>query len=325
MLSVVIPAYNEEENILAAAKEITAVLKACRIENEIIFVNDGSKDGTWQMICKASEKLENVRGISFSRNFGKEAAILAGLSESTGACCAVMDCDLQHPAQKLPEMYRLWQQGYEVIEGVKSSRGKEGFLYKLAAKVFYKMLSGSVKIDMMHASDFKLLDRKAVDAILQMPEHYSFFRALSAWVGFETATVYFDVAERNAGKTKWSKKGLVKYAVSNITSFSSAPMHLITVLGVIILIFSIVFGLIALIQKLSGSALGGFTTVIIMLGFIGSIIMISLGIIGYYLSKIYEELKGRPRYIISKKTEDAPAKGKEASASYRRKFTDLGL
>ena len=302
MLSVILPAYNEKENIKAAARKVSDVLCAAQIENEIIFVNDGSKDGTWEEICEAAKEYENVRGICFSRNFGKEAAILAGLAAGKGACCAVMDCDLQHPPEKLPEMYALWQQGYEVIEGVKASRGKEGIFYNLTAKIFYKMLSGSVKIDMMHSSDFKLLDRKVVDVIVSMPEHYSFFRALSAWVGFETIQVSFDVEERKAGKTKWTKKGLLKYGVSNITSFSSAPMHIITVLGVIIFIFSLVFGIISLVQKISGVALGGFTTVIIMLGFIGSIIMMSLGIIGYYLSKIYEELKGRPRYIISKTT-----------------------
>lgn len=304
MLSVIVPAYNEEENIFAASEEISKVLEGAGIDNEIIFVNDGSEDSTWTEILAASKEYENVRGLCFSRNFGKEAAILAGLSESAGECCAVMDCDLQHPPAKLVEMYRLWEQGYEVIEGVKSSRGKESVFHKLAAKLFYKIMSGSVKIDMMQASDFRLLDRKAVDIIVQMPEHFSFFRALSSWVGFETASVSFDVAERNAGRTKWSKKGLIKYALSNITSFSSAPMHLITVLGIVILIFSLVFGIISLVQKICGAALGGFTTVIIMIGFIGSIIMISLGIIGYYISRIYEELKGRPRFIISKKTEE---------------------
>ena len=304
MLSVIVPAYNEEENIFAASEEISKVLEGAGIDNEIIFVNDGSEDSTWIEILAASKEYENVRGLCFSRNFGKEAAILAGLSESAGECCAVMDCDLQHPPAKLVEMYRLWEQGYEVIEGVKSSRGKESVFHKLAAKLFYKIMSGSVKIDMMQASDFRLLDRKAVDIIVQMPEHFSFFRALSSWVGFETASVSFDVAERNAGRTKWSKKGLIKYALSNITSFSSAPMHLITVLGIVILIFSLVFGIISLVQKICGAALGGFTTVIIMIGVIGSIIMISLGIIGYYISRIYEELKGRPRFIISKKTEE---------------------
>ena len=302
MLSVIVPAYNEEENIFAAAGEISKVLSEAEIENEIIFVNDGSSDKTWKNILDAAAQYDNVRGLCFSRNFGKEAAILAGLEAGKGDCCAVMDCDLQHPPAKLPEMYALWQQGYEVIEGVKASRGKEGLIYKFAAKIFYKILSSSVKIDMMHASDFKLLDRKAVDVIVNMPEHYSFFRAISAWVGFETAQVSFDVESRRAGKTKWTRKGLLKYGFSNLTSFSSAPMHVITLLGIIILIFSVVFGVISLVQKICGVALGGFTTVIIMIGFIGSIIMISLGITGYYISKIYEELKGRPRYIISKTT-----------------------
>lgn len=300
MLSVVIPAYNEEENIFRAGEVISNILSDAQIENELIFVNDGSKDKTWDNIQELAGSSDNVRGLCFSRNFGKEAAILAGLSAAKGECVVVIDADLQHPPEKIVEMYRLWEDGVEIVEGVKSSRGKESKAHGLAARIFYSMISKSVKIDMMHASDFKLLDRKAVDVIVKMPERFSFFRAISSWVGFESATVAYDVREREAGVTKWSTRSLIKYAISNITSFSATPMHVITYMGILILLFSLIFSIISVIQKIAGVALGGFTTVIIMIGFIGSMIMISLGIIGYYISKIYEELKGRPRYIISK-------------------------
>ncbi|MBR4874509.1 MAG: glycosyltransferase family 2 protein, partial [Clostridia bacterium] len=285
-LSVILPAYNEEDNIKMAADTISAILENENIEYELIFVNDGSKDNTWKNILEASERNKSVTGISFSRNFGKEAAIFAGLFESCGDCCAVIDCDLQHPPEKLVEMYRLWEDGAEVIEGVKSSRGKESFAHSMAAKSFYKIISRAVKIDLSEASDFKLLDRKAVNVLLNIRESNAFFRALSSWIGFKTAKVEFDVLERTHGETKWSAKALVKYAIRNITSFSSFPLKLITYLGVLVLFVSIVLGGITLYQKAIGTSLGGFTTVIVAILFIGSMIMISLGIIGYYISQI---------------------------------------
>ena len=195
-------------------------------------------------------------------------------------------------------MYRLWEQGYEVVEGIKHDRGEESGMHRFAANTFYGLISHATGMDMGSSSDFKLLDRKVVDTLNAMPERNVFFRALSFWVGFKKAEVEYDVRERTAGESKWSTKSLIKYAITNIGSFSSAPLHLITILGVVTLVISVVFGLVALIQKISGTALGGFTTVILLLLFIGSLIMISLGIIGYYIARIYEEIKGRPRYII---------------------------
>lgn len=299
MLSVVIPAYYEEETVPAAAQRIGAVLTQAQIPHELIFVDDGSKDATWARIQAAAAADASVRGVRFSRNFGKEAAIFAGLQHAKGECVAVIDCDLQHPPEKLVEMYRLWEQGYEIVEGVKADRGQESAVHRLCAKLFYSLISRATKIDMSRASDFKLLDRKAVNVILTMREKRAFFRALSSWVGFRTCEVNYEVRERAAGSSKWSTWSLVKYAVSNITAFTSVPLHLVTVMGVLALIVSVVMGVIAIVQKIMGVALGGFTTVIILLLFLGSLIMISLGIIGYYVGNIYEEIKDRPRYIVA--------------------------
>ena len=299
MLSVVIPAYCEQETVPVAAAQITALLAQENIPHELIFVDDGSKDATWAQIEAASKQHETVRGVRFSRNFGKEAAIFAGLQNAKGDCVAVIDCDLQHPPEKLIEMYRLWEQGTEVVEGVKSDRGKESAMHRLSAKLFYSLISHATKIDMSRASDFKLLDRKAVNVILTMREKRAFFRALSSWVGFRTAEVSYEVRERTAGESKWSTWSLMKYAVSNITAFTALPLHLVTVFGILTLLVSLVMGVIALVQKFMGIALGGFTTVIILLLFLGSLIMLSLGIIGYYLGNIYEEIKDRPRYIVA--------------------------
>lgn len=299
MLSVVIPTYNEEAMVPRAAAAIADVLDEASIPFELVFVDDGSKDGSWERVKAASAASSRVRGVRFSRNFGKESAILAGLTAARGECCVVIDCDLQHPPAKIVEMYRLWQDGYEIVEGQKASRGSEGALHGMAARAFYAIIGKATGFDMARASDFKLLDRKAVAVLINMRERCAFFRALSSWVGFKTASVEFNVAEREAGESKWSTLSLVKYAVNNITSFSTAPMQLVTVLGVIMLVISLVFGCISLSQKIAGQALEGFTTVILLQLFSSSIVMISLGIIGYYIAKIYEEVKSRPRYIVA--------------------------
>ena len=299
MLSVIIPAFNEEASIEKAYYTISEILKNADINNEIIFIDDGSSDATYEKIKALSNKENNVCGLHFSRNFGKEAAISAGLAAAEGRCVVVIDCDLQHPPEKIVDMYRLWQEGYEIVEGIKSSRGKEKKIHGLAAKGFYSIISSLVGFDMSNASDFKLLDRKVVDILNRIPERKGFFRAISFWVGYKKATVEFDVNERTEGSSKWTLTGLMKYAVSNISAYTTAPMQIVTVLGFVMLFITAVFGIWALIDKLSGRALEGMTTVILILIFIGSIMMISLGIIGYYVARIYEEIKGRPKYIIS--------------------------
>ena len=303
MLSVIIPAYNEEKMIQKTADTVAGILTEAGIPFEIVFVNDGSRDHTWDQIEKAAARDVHVCGIHFSRNFGKESAIFAGLANASGDCCAVMDCDLQHPPGILVKMYRLWEQGYEVVEGVKRSRGKESRLHKLCAGLFYRIMSRAVQIDMSRASDFKLLDRKAVDALLAMPERNAFFRALSSWIGYKTTSVEFDVQERTEGESKWSTWSLVKYAVTNMVAFSAVPMQLVTVAGVFMIFFALILGIQSLVHYFTGHAVEGFTTVILLILIVGSLIMVSLGIIGYYISKIYEEVKGRPKYLISKKTE----------------------
>ena len=310
MLSVILPAYNEEQMIRTAATTISGILDDAHIDFEMLFINDGSKDRTWNKIEDAASGDPRVRGICFSRNFGKEAAVFAGLNEAKGDCVVVLDCDLQHPPEKIVDMYRLWEQGYEVVEGVKTDRGKESGAHSLAAKIFYMIISKAAGFDMENASDFKLLDRKAVNVLINMREKNAFFRALSSWIGFQTTTVSYEVQERMAGESKWSTRALIRYAITNITSFSAAPLQFVTIFGMIMFIVSAVLGVIAIYQKITGVALGGFTTMILLQGFSASIIMISLGVIGYYLEKIYEEIKGRPRYIISKQTKKSEKSGK---------------
>ena len=300
MLSVILPSYNEEKMIAVATKRMAGVLGGAGIDYELLFVDDGSKDGTWQEIQRCAQEDPHVVGVHFSRNFGKESAMFAGLETAKGDCVVVLDCDLQHPPEKIVEMYRLWEEGYEVVEGIKEDRGEESGLHRFAANSFYGIISRATGMDMASSSDFKLLDRKVVDTLNSLPERNVFFRALSFWVGYRKAEVSYRVQERTEGESKWSTKSLIKYAITNITSFSSVPLHMVTVMGLITLVVAVVFGVISLVQKIMGIAQPGFTTVILLLLLIGSFLMISLGIIGYYLARIYDEIKGRPRYIISR-------------------------
>ena len=312
-LTVIIPAYNEADNILPASETVTSVLGEARISHVILFVDDGSSDGTWAAIQEASRRNPHVSGLHFSRNFGKEGAIAAGLCNAKTECAAVMDCDLQHPPEKLAEMYALWQEGFDVVEGIKSDRGKESRFHAAASHAFYRSISRMADLDLENASDFKLLDKKVIRILRDMPERTPFFRAATFWVGFRRASVTYEVQERANGSSKWSGRQLVRYAVNNIAAFSSAPMKLVLYLGIFMLIFDGIFGVIALVQKIMGIAVSGFTTTILLQVFIGAVMIISIGIVGYYIARIYTEIQGRPRFIVSescgKDTEDYRAVG----------------
>ena len=299
MLSVVIPAFNEQEMVPAAAGQIDGILSRAGIPHELIFIDDGSRDATWAEIRAESEHRDTVRGVHFSRNFRKEAAIFAGLQAADGDCVAVIDCDLQHPPEKLVEMYRLWEQGVEVVEGVKTDRGEESLAHRVAAKTFYRLISEATHIDMTRASDFKLLDRKAVNVLLSMREKRAFFRALSSWIGFRTAEVPYEVRERAAGESKWSTWLLIKYALSNITAFTSLPLHLITGCGAASFLAALIVGIVSIVRLAMGRVVTGLTGAVILLLVLSGLIMVGLGIIGYYLGNIYMEIQDRPRFIVS--------------------------
>ena len=304
LLSIVLPAYNEEQNIANTAKVLKEHMEKAGIDYELVFISDGSKDGTFQEILKAAEENPRIKGAEFSRNFGKEAGIFAGLELTTGDAVIVMDCDLQHPPEVIPKMWEKWQAGAEIVEGIKSNRGKESLGYKLSAGLFYKIMSKLIKMDMNASSDFKLLDRKVVNVLLELPERNTFFRALTFWAGFRTESVEYEVQERQFGESKWSFWSLMKYAVSNATSFSTLPLQLVTVMGIISIFFSVILAVQTLVRYLLGNAVEGFTTVILLILIIGGFIMLSMGVIGHYIARIYEEVKGRPKYINNKITDN---------------------
>ena len=302
LISIVMPVYNEGKHIASSVGTVENILKNANINYEFVLVDDGSKDNSWEVLSGLSDSNPLVRSIRLSRNFGKEAALCAGLDETKGDAVVVLDSDLQHPPELIPEFVRIWrEEDVDVVEGVKSDRGKENRFYRGMAKLFYGILLKLTGIDLRNASDFKLLDRNVVTAMQEMPEKITFFRGMSAWVGFERRKVPFEVRDRVEGTSKWTFKRLVGLAVTSITSYASAPLKLIIYLGFLMFAFAIVLGVQTLVRYFMGASMEGFTTVILLLLFIGSAIMICLGIIGLYLERIYHEIKGRPRYIISRR------------------------
>ncbi len=301
LISIVLPVFNESGILDKSISEILKHVKATGLSYEIIIIDDGSTDKTWETVSSLSGDTEEIKGIKLSRNFGKESAISTGLAFAAGDAVIVMDGDLQHPPELIPRMVRLWlDEKADIVEAVKDDRGDEPLLSSLRAKVFYviiKYLSG-LKLD--NSSDFKLLDRKVIDAFNQLPERVRFFRGIISWLGFKKISVPFSVRERAGGRSGWSTGQLIKLAIDASTAFSSIPLHFITVLGIITLVLSLITGTQTLYMKFSGQAVSGFTTVIILLLFIGSVLMLSLGIIGIYISRIFEEVKRRPVFVVEK-------------------------
>jgi glycosyltransferase involved in cell wall biosynthesis len=303
-LSIVIPLLNEEAHIAQTLATIRRELVAFEGDYELVLVDDGSSDGTWEFLQASVEEHGDVRAIRLSRRFGKELALCAGLERARGDAVIVMDGDLQHPPSLIPEMVRSWEvEGFDVVEGVKRHRGEETASYRAQTGFYYKLLRTLSGIDLKNASDFKLMDRKVVDAWNSMPERNVFFRGMSAWLGFKRKRISFDVQQRAGGTTAWSTLGLVRLAVNAITSFSSLPVHIITVMGVVFMVFALILGVNSVRQWFGDDAVTGFTTVNLLLLIIGSMLMIGLGIIGEYISKIYDEVKNRPRYVIAEMAE----------------------
>jgi glycosyltransferase involved in cell wall biosynthesis len=310
LISVVVPVFQEAEALKTFLATVRSALGQAAISYEIVLVDDGSADSTWPVIAEEAKASSSVRGFRLSRNFGKEAALCAGLEQARGAAVLVMDGDGQHPASLLPEMIRMWQAtGADIVQAVKRSRGRESLSNKASALLFYVLLEKLSGFELKGASDFKLMSRKAVDAWLRMGERNVFFRGMTAWMGFTTVQIPFEVADRSRGQSTWSYLKRLKLAITGITAFSSVPLQLVTFAGGLFLVFSAILGAQTIYLKLTGQAVSGFATVILLELIIGSCLMISLGIIGEYLARIYREVKGRPRYLVTESTDAAGPPG----------------
>jgi glycosyltransferase involved in cell wall biosynthesis len=299
-LSVVMPVFREGTQLSTFLSAVRSSMSHCNLPYELVLVDDGSPDDTWRTITAEAKSSEDIRALRLSRNFGKESALSAGMEHARGDAIIVMDADGQHPPTLLPDMVRMWQSsGADIVEAVKRKRGSESLSSKLGALLFYFILNKLSGFHFKGASDFKLMNRKAVDAWLRMHERNVFFRGMTVWMGFTTVQIPFEVVPRSAGQSTWSVFKRLKLALVGITAFSSFPLHLVTFAGVIFLGLSVLLGIQTLYLKLVGEAVSGFATVILLELIVGSFLMISLGIIGEYLARIYEEVKGRPRYIVS--------------------------
>jgi len=304
LLSVVIPVFREGAQLSSFLAAVRSSLSQCNLLYELVLVDDGSPDDTWRVLTAEAESCQAIRALRLSRNFGKESALCAGMEHARGDAVIVMDADGQHPPSLIPEMVRMWQSSAsDIVEAVKRRRGRESLSSKLGALLFYFILNKLSGFHFKGASDFKLMNRKAVNAWLEMHERNVFFRGMTVWMGFNTVQIPFEVVPRSAGQSTWSVLNRVKLALVGITAFSSFPLHLVTFAGVIFLALSVLLGLETLYLKVTGQAVSGFATVILLELIIGSFLMISLGIIGEYLARIYEEVKGRPRYLVKESIE----------------------
>ena len=312
------PVFGEGGNLSAMLAAVRSSLTQCNLPYELILVDDGSPDDTWRIIAAEAKTFQTVRALRLSRNFGKESALCAGLEHARGDAVIVMDADGQHPPSFLPDMVRMWQSsGADIVEAVKSKRGRESLSSKLGALLFYLILNKLSGFHFKGASDFKLLNRKAVSVWLEMHERNVFFRGMTVWMGFTTVQIPFEVVPRGAGQSSWSAVKRLKLALVGITAFSSFPLRLVTFAGALFFGLSVVLGVQTLYLKLAGRAVSGFATVILLELVIGSFLMISLGIIGEYLARIYEEVKGRPRYIITEAIEPSSDQAFPASENVR--------
>jgi glycosyltransferase involved in cell wall biosynthesis len=299
ILSVVIPAHAEAAGIVHATNVIAQVLASCGMQWEIIVVDDGSPDGTFDRVRELFQRDARIKGLRFSRNFGKEAAILAGLRAARGDIVVTIDADLQHPPDLIVQMLEEWRKGAVVVDGVKRKREIDSVQARWRARLFNSVLTRLGGINLENSSDFKLLDRTVVDAITRMlPERERFYRGLSDWVGYRHVRVPFDVAPRLGGQGKWSLWKLAELATTATVSFTSAPLRIVTILGLVTLVFGFIIGSEVLIGWAVGYTVSGFATIVSTMLILGSFIMISLGIIGEYIAKIYDEIKARPSYLV---------------------------
>lgn len=301
LISIIVPMHNEEEGIPEFFRRLTPILDSIG-SWEIICVNDGSRDRTLELLKEKAASNNNIRIISFSRNFGKEAALTAGLDHVSGEAVVPIDADLQDPPELIPEMVAKWKEGFKVVLATRKTRA-ESWLKRKSAGAFYAIISKLSTVPIpKNTGDFRLMDRKVVNAIKNLPERTRFMKGLFAWAGFSTTTIYYDRPERFAGETSWNYVKLWSFALDGLFAFSTKPLKVWTYLGGLISVFAFIFGTYILLNTLiNGTSLPGYASIMVVLLFLGGIQLMSLGIIGEYVGRIYRETKQRPLYVIEEK------------------------
>lgn len=299
LLSIIVPCYNEGESIKYTYQEIKKVLNSINIQHEMVFINDGSKDNTLEILKNIGQNDKSVKYISFSRNFGKEAGMLAGLEYITGDCVVIMDADLQHPPELIPEMIKYYEEGYDQVIAKRNRKGDNKYR-TWATKLYYKLVNKLIDVELVDGvGDFRLLSRKAVDSILAMKEYNRFSKGIFSWIGFKQKTIQYENQSRVAGETKWSFKSLLSYGIDGIISFNDKPLRVCFVIGCSLIMISLIYIVFLLVQILiSGIDVPGYFTTIASIMIIGGVQLVFIGVLGEYIGKIYYEVKKRPHFIV---------------------------
>jgi polyisoprenyl-phosphate glycosyltransferase len=301
-LSIVAPVYDEEILLPEFYRRMVAAIEPLNVPFEIILVNDGSHDNSGQIMDQLHSQDPRVKVVHFSRNFGHQIAITAGTDHATGKCVAVIDSDLQDPPEVIADMYQKWVEGYQVVYGVRSEREGETAFKRATASLFYRLIRRITNINLpLDTGDFRLMDARVVAAMKSMREHHRFMRGLSVWVGFKQTGVSYRRDARKAGVTKYPLRKMLRFALDAITSFSYLPLQLATYSGFVIAGFSVIAIIIAIILRITGSAIAGQATTLVSVLFLGGIQLIFLGVMGEYLGRIYDEVKRRPLYIVAER------------------------
>ncbi len=300
-ISVVVPMYYEEEVAAETNKRLNAALKD--MDYEIIYVNDGSTDNTLPILKGIADDNDRVKVISFSRNFGHQAAVTAGVHEANGDCIVIIDADLQDPPELIPDMVKMWQEGVDVVYAKRKKRKGETFFKLVTAKAFYKILDSLTDTKIPRdTGDFRLIDRKVADAFNQLTEHNRFIRGMVPWLGFKAEPIEYIRDERYAGETKYPLRKMLKFAFNGILSFSTKPLQMVTKLGVLTLLASLCIIIYVLVSFFTGNAVtAGWASTMIVITMLSGVQLIAIGIVGEYIARIYEETKARPIYIVNEK------------------------
>ncbi len=300
-VSLLIPCYNEEASLPLLYKQLVSLMDGHpSYEWEILFVNDGSRDSTINVIKDIRQKDQRICYVDLSRNFGKEAAMLAGFDYVTGDCMVIMDADLQHPPHLIPEMLRCWEDGYDDVYAKRLSRGKESWLRKRLSLLYYHILQKTTRVEILqNVGDFRLLDRKCIEVLKQLRESERYTKGMFCWIGFNKKEITFEQGDRVAGTTSWNYLSLFNLAIEGITSFTTSPLRMSTMVGVLVSLIAFIYMCVIIAKTLIwGEDVQGFPTLMVVILFLGGVQLLSLGIIGEYLGRIFHETKNRPVYVV---------------------------
>ncbi len=303
-LSVVVPAFNEEENVVPLCQRLAAALEGVVRDFEVVLVDDGSRDATWQRIAELTATDPRVRGIRFARNFGHQAAVTAGVDAARGEAVVIIDADLQDPPEVVPALVAKWREGFEVVYGQRTQREGETWFKRASAAAFYRLLRSITSVDIpVDTGDFRLLGPRAAAAFRALPERNRFIRGLVSWIGFPQAAVLYERQVRNAGETKYPLRKMLRFALDGITSFSFLPLRLATLLGFGVSAFAFLYIVVVVLLKLLHVSWSGYTSLMASILFLGGVQLIVIGILGEYLARIFDEVKRRPLYLVSQSTD----------------------